>query len=928
MDEKQLKQTLNLPQTKFPMKANLVQREPEFAKQWEEQDLYGQLRQTKKGKPVFILHDGPPYANGRIHLGHVINKVLKDLVVKSRSMMGFDSPYVPGWDCHGLPIELQVEKNTSAKKKNMEPVVFRRECRKYAEKFIDVQRQGFKRLGILGKWEDPYTTMDYFYQATIARAFGKFYNDGLVYRGFKPVHWCWSCETALADTEVEYQDHRSPSVYVKFPVAEDWSVLDPALAGKKVFVVIWTTTPWTLPANLAIALHPEHDYVAYQVASGEVYILAEKMLDAVKKAAHLPEGNVIATIPGSRFEGHKARHPFLDRDALLILADYVTMDQGTGAVHTAPGHGSDDYYSGVKYGLEILTPVDEKGRFYPDVKFFGGMFTFDANPKIVEHLRSTGMLLHSEMFAHTYPHCPRCHNPILFRATEQWFISLEKLRAKALSEIKNVKWIPGWGEERMYNMIELRPDWTISRQRVWGVPITAFRCKKCGQFKMDDPRVFDYVANIYEKEGADAWYTREAKDLMPSEIACSKPGCGGTEFEKSYDILDVWFDSGCSHEAVMTARKDLRWPADVYLEGNDQYRGWFNSSLMTSVELHQQAPYQAIVTHGMVVDSEGRKMSKSLGNVIDPDDVMKTMGAEILRSWVSMVDYREEIRIGKEILDRVSEAYRKIRNTFRYFLSNIYDFDPDVHMVRDEDLEPLDRWAMQELANLSRRVVEAYDRYEYHVVYHSLYRFCAVEMSAFYLDISKDRLYVSHPNSPRRRSAQTTLFRILNAIVRLAAPIFSFTAEEVWREMPTFAGKEPSVHLSEFTTVKADWLTAQEKEDWNLLAKYREEVLKLMEEARQKKLIGSSLESAVVFYYKKEEEDVIRRFAEFLPELFISSQVELHESESTRFEIKVASGTKCQRCWQIKTDVGANANYANVCQRCAGVLEELAVGKA
>jgi isoleucyl-tRNA synthetase len=926
MDEKQLKQTLNLPQTKFPMKANLVQREPDFVKDWDQVNIFGKLRETKKGKPSFVFHDGPPYANGKIHLGHVINKVLKDLAVKSRSMMGYDCAFIPGWDCHGLPIELQVEKTTGAKMKTMERVQFRQECRKYAEKYIDIQRQSFKRLGVFGDWDHPYTTMSYSYEATIARSLGKFFGDGLVYRGFKPVHWCWSCETALADTEVEYLDHKSPSVYVKFPVVEDWSSLDPALAGKKIFVVIWTTTPWTLPANLAIAFHPEQAYVAYEVLGGETYILAEKMLAAVIQAAALPEGKVLATVPGARFEKRKARHPFIDRDSLLILADYVTMDQGTGAVHTAPGHGSDDYYSGVKYGLEILTPVDGKGRFYPEVEHFGGQFTLKANPAIVEHLRSSGMLLHAETLAHTYPHCPRCHNPILFRATEQWFISLEKLRAKALEEIKRVRWLPAWGEERMYNMIESRPDWTISRQRVWGVPITAFRCKN-GHGKWDDARIFEFVADIYEKEGADAWYIRDAKDLMPPGVVCNHPECGATEFEKLYDILDVWFDSGVSHESVLGGKDRVWAPADLYLEGNDQYRGWFNSSLMTAVKLHERAPYRTVVTHGMVVDAEGRKMSKSLGNVIDPEDVMKTMGAEILRSWVSMVDYREEIRIGKEILSRVSEAYRKIRNTFRYLLSNLYDFDPDKNAAADDQLEPIDRWAMQELSDLSRRVVEAYDRYEYHVVYHSIYRFCSVEMSAFYLDISKDRMYVSHPDGRRRRSAQTAMFRILNALVRLVAPIFSFTAEEVWREVPAFQGKESSVHLSEFQEQRSGWLTDQEKEDWARLALYREEVLKLMEASRQRKEIGSSLESTVVFYYKKEEEGTIRRFESFLPELFIASAVELREGDAVRFEIRVADGKKCQRCWQIKPDVGSIEACANVCRRCCAVLDELAVGK-
>ncbi len=917
MDEKELKKTLNLPQTKFPMKANLTQREPELMKFWEELDLYGKIRESKKGKPKYILHDGPPYANGKIHLGHVINKVLKDLVVKSKSMMGFDSPFVPGWDCHGLPIELQVEKFTKAKKKDMDPVQFRIECRQYAEKYLEIQRQGFKRLGILGDWDHPYMTMSYSYQATIARMYGEFFRSGNVYKGFKPVHWCWSCETALADTEVEYQDHRSPSIYVKFPVKEDWSSLDPALAGKRIFVLIWTTTPWTLPANLAIAFHPDENYVAYEVPSGETYILAEKMLPAVRKATGLPEGTILTVISGKRFEKRTARHPFLDRDSLLILADYVTMDQGTGAVHTAPGHGADDYYSGVKYGLEILTPIDGRGRYYSDVPFFGGMFVFDADPKIVAHLRDSEMLLHFEKYDHTYPHCPRCHNPILFRATEQWFISLDSLRKEALQEIKRVQWLPKWGEDRMHNMIESRPDWTISRQRVWGVPITAFYCKQCKEFLRDD-RIFDFVADIYEKEGADAWYTYPAEKLLPEGVQCQS--CNSTDFEKGLDILDVWFDSGCSHAAVMDRREDLRWPADLYLEGNDQYRGWFNSSLMTAIKTRGTAPYRTVVTHGMVVDAEGKKMSKSLGNYIDPEDILRTHGAEILRTWVAMVDYREEIAIGKETLTRIAEAYRKIRNTFRYHLSNLYDFNPEIDQVPDHQLEPLDRWALQQLSDLSRKVLDGYERYEYHVVYHSIYRFCVVEMSAFYLDINKDRLYVSHSRSVKRRSAQTVMFRILHELVRMTAPIFSFTSEEVWREMSHFSGQPESVHLTEFETEHKDWLSDQEKLDWTRLVEFRESVLKLLEEARQRKEIGSSLEASVLV---TGNDAVLRRFESFLPELFIVSTAELQDGPETKFEIRKASGEKCARCWQIRSDVGSNLVYPGVCARCAAVLDQL-----
>jgi isoleucyl-tRNA synthetase len=921
MDEKELKKTLNLPQTKFPMKANLSQREPETLKYWASLPIYEKLRESKSGKPRFLLHDGPPYANGKIHLGHVVNKVLKDLMVKSKSMMGYDSPYVPGWDCHGLPIELQVEKHTSAKKKDMDPAAFRKECRKYAEKYIDIQREQFKRLGVFGDWDDPYMTMAHSYQATIARIFGNFYKSGHVYKGFKPVHWCWSCETALADTEVEYQDHRSPSIYVKFPVIEDWSDLDPALKNKKLFVLIWTTTPWTLPANLAIAMHPDFDYIAYELPDGDVYIFAEKLLPELVRITHVPEGKVLARIRGDRFERRKARHPFLDRDSLMILADYVTLDQGTGAVHTAPGHGADDYYSGVKYGLEILNPVDDKGRFYPDLKFFGGQFVFDANPKIVQHLKDTGMLLHSEKFDHTYPHCPRCHNPILFRATEQWFISMKGIKEKALDEINRVHWDPAWGRERMANMIESRPDWTISRQRVWGVPITAFYCTECKELLKDD-RIFDFVADIYEKEGADAWYIRNAKDLLPPDAKCQ---CGNQTFTKGMDILDVWFDSGVSHEAVLARRKDLWWPSDAYLEGNDQYRGWFNSSLMTAVKTRERAPYHIVVTHGMTVDSKGHKMSKSLGNYIDPEEIIKKSGSEILRAWVSMVDYHEEISMSQEILERVSEAYRKIRNTFRYLLSNLYDFNPDTDQVADPDLEPLDRWALQQLSDLTEKVLRAYENFEYHLVYHALYGFCVVQMSSFYLDINKDRLYVSYAAGKKRRAAQTTMFRILNQLVRLTAPIFSFTSEEVWQEMPAFRGKQSSVHLSEFQKEVKDWLGEEEKKDWERLAEYRDSVLKLLEEARQRKEIGSSLEAEVLCTFAEDDRQVVERYMGFLPDLFIVSRVQVDFGPGRKFEVRKTAGEKCLRCWQIKTDVGKNPAYTNVCLRCAGVLDEMAV---
>ena len=776
------KNTLNLPKTSFPMKANLPQREPEYLKKWEENRTYQKLREIAKDRPKWILHDGPPYANGHIHIGTALNKILKDFIIKSRNMAGFNGEYVPGWDCHGLPIEHQVDKELGSKKGSYTISEKRRLCRKFATEYLNIQREEFKRLGVMGEWENPYQTMSYDYEATIAREFGRFVGKGSVYKGKKPVYWCASCETALAEAEVEYDDHESPSIYVKFPAISDFGERFPALKGKKVFVLIWTTTPWTIPANLAIAFHPDYTYVAAE-ADGEVWILAEALLEQVMAKGGKKNYQVLAKMPGKELKGLKCRHPFIDRESVLILANYITLDTGTGAVHTAPGHGQEDYESGLEYNIPIYSPVDDQGRFTPEVAFFAGKFVFDANEDVIRKTKEVGALIHTEPYKHQYPNCWRCKNPIIFRATEQWFISMERneLRRKALAEIDRVKWIPHWGHDRIYGMIQNRPDWCISRQRAWGVPIIAFTCKGCGELLLEE-RYAEYVSGLFEKDGADAWFDLSPKELLPPGTRC--PKCQKDDFEKETDILDVWFDSGVSYAAVLEKRPNLKSPADMYLEGSDQHRGWFHSSLLASVGTRGRAPYDSVLTHGFVVDGEGRKMSKSFGNVIVPDEVISRYGAEILRLWVAAEDYRDDIRISEEILSRLSEAYRRIRNTCRFLLGNLYDFDPEKDAVSDSRLLEIDRWILLRLQKLTARLREAYTAYEFHVVFHSLHNFCAVDLSSLYLDILKDRLYTAPASSTERRAAQTALHKILDAMVRLMATILSFTAEEVWEHLP------------------------------------------------------------------------------------------------------------------------------------------------
>ncbi len=917
------KTTLNLPKTEFPMRANLTEREPQILQQWTTERLYERLGQARAGREMWVLHDGPPYANGNIHMGHALNKILKDLVVKSRSMAGFNAPYVPGWDCHGLPIEHQVDKELGAKAHTVPIPEKRRMCRAYAQKYIDIQREEFKRLGVLGDWDHPYLTMDYRYEANILRELGKFVGTGGVYRGLKPVHWCTACLTALAEAEVEYQDDTSPAIYVAFPLKSDPAMLDPALRAKPVSVVIWTTTPWTLPANLAIVVHPLEEYVVFH-SGARYFITAEKLMDETARTCGLANPKVVARFPGSRLDGVVARHPWLDQDSPIFLADYVTMDQGTGCVHTAPGHGADDYETGIKHNLPVYNPVDDHGRFVPEVVQFGGMSVWDANPAIIQRLRQDGTLLHAEEFQHSYPHCWRCKNPVLFRATNQWFISMQvgDLRQRALEAIRQVQWIPRWGEERIANMIAYRPDWCISRQRAWGVPIAIFYCTGCNRPLLDQ-RLLEHVASLMEREGADVWFARPESELVPPGTQC--PACGGTALRKETDILDVWFDSGVSQAAVLRVRPELRWPAEMYLEGSDQHRGWFHSSLLAAVGAQGGPPYKAVLTHGFVVDGEGHKMSKSQGNVIAPQEVIEKYGAEVLRLWVASNDYRDDVRLSEEILTRLAEGYRRIRNTCRYLLGNLYDFDPGRDSVPAAELLPIDRFILHRLQLLTKRLLQAYQDYDFHLLYHGLHNFCAVDLSALYLDVLKDRVYTSGKASPLRRSAQTAMYEVLVSLAKLMAPVLSFTAHEVWQYLP-MPEKPYSVHLTLFPEVRTDLLDETLAQEWEKLLAVREEVQRALEEARKDKQIGSSQEAVVELTVDGPDFDFLLGHRQDLETICIVSGLAVRQGDppgpggGLTVKVERASGQKCARCWNYREKVGSSPAHPALCDRCTAVL--------
>jgi isoleucyl-tRNA synthetase len=920
------KKTLNLPQTEFPMKANLVQREPERLRQWEQIDLYGKIRESGQGRPLFILHDGPPYANGHIHMGTAFNKILKDIIVKSKQMSGFDAPYVPGWDCHGLPIEHQVDKELGSRRQGLSQLEVRKLCRAYAEKFIDIQREEFKRLGVLGEWNDPYLTMNFDYEAVIVQEFGRFALQGDVYKSKKPIYWCTSCKTALAEAEVEYEPHTSPSIFVRFPLGSELQVEYPELKDKKVSVLIWTTTPWTIPANLALAFHPDYEYVAVEVEE-EVFILARGLLEKVSARLGWSQPRVLVSLDPKKLEGKKARHPLYDRESVLILAPYVTLEDGTGVVHTAPGHGQEDYESGLRYGLDIYSPVDDAGRFLPEVGCFAGAFVFEANEAVQDALRERGALQGAEPIEHSYPHCWRCKKPVIFRATEQWFISMEKngLRRKALQEIDRVTWTPAWGRDRIHGMMESRPDWCLSRQRSWGVPIAVFYCLQCGQWFIT-PEILARLTGLIREQGTDVWFSLSEQDLLPPGTVC--PHCRGANFKKETDILDVWFDSGVSHAAVLEVRPYLRWPADLYLEGSDQHRGWFHSSLLAAVGTRGRAPYEGVLTHGFVVDGRGKKMSKSLGNVIYPEEVIKKFGAEILRLWVSAEDYRDDIRISPQILQQLTEAYRRIRNTCRFLLGNLSDFDSRRDQVPYGELEEMDRWILHRLQKLTGRIRRAFERYDFHVVHHSLSQFCTNDLSAFYLDILKDRLYTSGAAAPERRSGQTALLHILKALIRLMAPILSFTAEEVWSYLPQQERERESIHLTQFPPENPAWLDEALEERWDRLLILRGEVTKALERARQAQVIGHPLDARVRLLPPEKWRSLLTSYEALLPALFIVSQAtvadQAEEEEGfasevipgLRLWVAKAEGEKCERCWNYREEVGEFSDHPTLCRRC------------
>ncbi len=917
------KETLNLPETKFPMKASLTQLEPQLLKKWE--GLYEALREHSRGRPKFVFHDGPPYANGHIHIGHALNKILKDFIVRIMTMKGMDATFIPGWDCHGLPIEHQVGKKQREKKLTPDKNQIRKLCREYASGFVEIQKEEFKRLGISADWERPYLTMDYAYEAAIVREFGRFVQSGSVYKGLKPVHWCTSCKTALAEAEVEYADHASPSIYVKFPLK---SGLPPGLEGcdpERTHVVIWTTTPWTLPANLGISLHPDFDYAAVAV-DGECLIVAEERLPALVLEWEITDYKVLGRFKGRAMDRAVCRHPFLDRDSLVILGEHVTLEQGTGCVHTAPGHGQEDYVVGQKYGLETYNPVDDGGVFHADVELVGGQFVTRANPVITARLKEDGRLIREETVRHSYPHCWRCHQPIIFRATNQWFISMEEngLREKALEAIGQVRWMPGWGRERIYNMIENRPDWCVSRQRAWGVPIAVFSCAACGVV-VRSPEVFEHVAALVEEHGADYWFEKDAAELLPPGFRCT---CGHDTFSKEDDILDVWFDSGVSHAAVLENNPGEGWPADLYLEGSDQHRGWFHSSLLEAVGTRGQAPYKSVVTHGYVVDGKGKKMSKSAGNVIAPQKIIDQFGAEILRLWVASENYREDIRISQEILKRLTEAYRKIRNTFRFLLGNTSDFDPEVDALEYDELFEIDRYILHRFRLLSEKIERAFLAYEFHVFYHAFYNFCVVDLSSFYLDILKDRIYTYPKKSRERRSGQTALHHLLTGMARLMAPVLSFTADEVWSHI-SGKGDGTSVHLSEFADVSGYRVDDALVKKWETLTQLKGEVSRALEHSRREKVIGHSLDAEVRLVLPKDILGAIGcDFAE-LKYIFIVSDVQVVENldgvegvivsediPGLQIASRPSPGVKCDRCWNYFIETEEGREQTPLCPRC------------
>jgi isoleucyl-tRNA synthetase len=916
------KKTLNLPQTDFPIRAKLKAVEEESLLNWGKEDIYAKTQKKNAKAPKYILHDGPPYPNGDIHLGHALNKILKDIVVKYKSMKGFSAPYVPGWDCHGLPIETQLIKEIGDKRKDMSIPEFRQHCKEYALKYVDLQRTEFKRLGVFGEWDKPYLTIDHAYEEKIVELFGILAEKGYIYRGLKPIHWCPVCETALAEAEIEYEDEKSPSIYVKFKVIDPKSIpvdkKSPVASLKEpVFFVIWTTTPWTLPANVAIAAHPDYEYVFLR-SGNEIFVVAEGLLEDFVRRLELKEHKIVDKTKGKLLEGIVARHPFVERDVMLVLDEYVTLEQGTGLVHIAPGHGEEDYQVGLKYKLPIVMPVDEKGHFDNTVPDFIRGKHYDASNKLItQRMEKDGTLLKLEFMKHPYPHCWRCKKPVIFRATEQWFISVDHkgMRQEALKAIGNTKWFPAWGENRIRGMVETRPDWCISRQRSWGVPIPAFYCKKCKKPQMTG--VFNKaIRDLVCEHGTNGWFEKEARDILPKGSKC--PACGGTEFDKESDILDVWFESGSSHAAVLEQTPGHTWPADLYLEGSDQHRGWFQTSLLLGIGYKGKAPFKAVLTHGFTIDDKGKKMSKSLGNVISPQDVVKEYGADILRLWVASTDFRNDMAASQNILKQVGEAYTKIRNTCRFLISNLYDYREHLAVDYPKLLE-IDRWILLRLHRLIERVIRAYDEFEFHVVYHKLYDFCVNDLSAYYLDMSKDRLYCGGKKSHERRSAQTAMHEILLALIKLMAPILSFTAEDIYRYVPSLAERDTSIFLHDLPRPDKKYLDKKLEARWEKILKLKEEVYRELEAVRAKKEISSSLEALVEIGTTGRE--WVREVKDILPVAMIVSQVELLEGD--KIVVRHADGKKCVRCWMWSESVGKDKKHSTLCDRCAKVVESI-----
>jgi isoleucyl-tRNA synthetase len=958
----ELKATLTLPQTAFPMKANLPQNEPLRLARWTALRLYDELRKAGKGRPAYLLHDGPPYANGPIHLGHALNKGLKDFVVKSKTMAGFDSPYVPGYDCHGLPIEIKVDEQLGRKKLEMPVPAVLDACRAYAQQYVDLQTEQFRRIGCFGRWDTPYKTMSRDYEARTLEAFYGFLEKGFVYRGLKPVYWCIHDRTALAEAEVEYAPHTSPSIYVRYRLTSEATALASSLAGREVYTIIWTTTPWTLPASMAVAFHPDFEYVALAVsgdpktpatASDPVYIVAAELAPSVIAACKLGQTQELARFKGTKLERVSFNHPFLERSILGVLGTYVTADTGTGAVHTAPSHGADDFYTGQRYDLDPTCRVDASGHLEVDKNAwphaalppFEGKTVWQANPIVLAMLEEQRALLGSSDLEHSYPHCWRCHNPVIFRATEQWFISLDTrvkradgsetdFRTLTIEEIKKVKWDPAWGEERITNMIATRPDWCISRQRIWGVPIAVFMCEACNK-PILDPALNRKIVGLFESEGAEAWHTTPIETLLPANAKCAH--CGGQRFRKETDILDVWFDSGTSWLAVCESDTDLKsayasfqkgkGTECLYLEGGDQHRGWFHSSLLTSVALRGRAPYSHVATAGWTLDEQGRAMSKSLGNGVDPVDIAERLGGEIVRLWVASIDFREDMAASENLMQRCADLYRKLRNTFRFLLGNLHGFNPETDAVKETDLLPLDRYMLARTRDVTEKILAWYDAFEFHRIYQELNSFAIVDLSAFYLDVLKDRMYTFAPTSPQRRSAQTVLWKITEALVRLVAPILSFTADEVWEYLPAVSGRETSVHLALFPKPEEVFSqdTAQLFAEWEQIFKVRDLALLALEEARQAKRIGKGLEAEIEIAASGELLALLRRHAAGLKEIINVSAVRVIEGPALAVQALPASGHKCARCWNFMPEVSDYGIWHNVCTRCHGALKEMGI---